>query len=608
MAFAQYDAFLNDGSTWGREWRFVDPPSYGWARYITAVRFNQTALLARLIQKSTKEVNVVGLDGRSALHVAALSGDYVEVGRLLLDAGEDPSIRTRLGDDALVYAERYGRTRLASLLRDAMAKRLSTEAQPASSMPLRLSPRHLPPRVRMRRRYGSTTNTSRDALPRVDTFRNSTQRCCLHSCNGRGRCVQGQCVCYGNGTGFDCSEFAQRVPSSRCPHGRKHGVFIGTHGLEVSSVKLTLLRMAKDCTGQAVATVAPTINGIYATLDVFLLRLLNDPSVRAPSKECAQAVWHPTFGSRLYGNSDESLKWQVKAAMASRRSTADGDPIVQAGAQASLPWHAVMPHIHEEHQDMGSCGSPSGFMRPGDISLTHWGMADCIPSDTTMIVVPPGVRRSPKLKRTDSRWVAVDPELVSTAKRAYAPDRIHSPRVRQLFFRGSTREDKIPPEVASACLRLNRSTDDRRCIDGFYSLGIRQMVKALIGRHQMVSFNAVLPKPNGSYHHNLLTSEFCLTSPGMGFGVRIIDYVAAGCIPVVVRAGPLRMPLEPELDYSSFGLVVPFHDIPRLPHIIERMSIEEIRTKRERLRDVHKKFIWDEEYGEAYETVRDYLM
>ena len=210
MAFAQYDAFLNDGSTWGREWRFVDPPSYGWARYITAVRFNQTALLARLIQKSTKEVNVVGLDGRSALHVAALSGDYVEVGRLLLDAGEDPSIRTRLGDDALVYAERYGRTRLASLLRDAMAKRLSTAAQPASSMPLRLSPRHLPPRVRMRRRYGSTTNTSRDALPRVDTFRNSTQRAVFTA--AMGVCyVQGQCVCYGNGTGFDCSERPTRA-------------------------------------------------------------------------------------------------------------------------------------------------------------------------------------------------------------------------------------------------------------------------------------------------------------------------------------------------------------------------------------------------------------
>ena len=123
MSFEQYDAVLNDDSTWGRSWRFVDPPSYGWAQYITAARFNQTALLARLIRGKTKEVNVVGLDGRSALHVAALFGDLVEVGRLLLDAGEDPSIRTRLGDDALVYAEKYGRPRLASLLRDAMAKR-----------------------------------------------------------------------------------------------------------------------------------------------------------------------------------------------------------------------------------------------------------------------------------------------------------------------------------------------------------------------------------------------------------------------------------------------------------------------------------------------------
>ena len=109
------------------------------------------------------------------------------------------------------------------------------------------------------------------------------------------------------------------------------------------------------------------------------------------------------------------------------------------------------------------------------------------------------------------------------------------------------------------------------------------------------------------YMRALQDSEFCLTSPGMGFGVRIVDYVAAACIPVVIRPGQLLMPHEPDLDYDGFAVSVPFSEIASLPALLGGLSEAAIRAKRERLRQVHKMFLWDEKYGTAYETVRDAL-
>ena len=36
---------------------------------------------------------------------------------------------------------------------------------------------------------------------------------------------------------------------------------------------------------------------------------------------------------------------------------------------------------------MGSCGAPTGIYWPGDLLLTHWGLAECTPGDTSPIVL-----------------------------------------------------------------------------------------------------------------------------------------------------------------------------------------------------------------------------
>lgn len=265
----------------------VDPPAYGWPKASVYVFFNQTR------QRGSINPNKIGVDGRTALHVAALFGDdRIELARALLKMGADVSIPNRRGETPLAYAERFGRTRLAALYRSA-AKPSPSPAILAKHIlprpPSTQSPSVLPPLV-----LNDSLATSR--------------RCCIHSCHGRGRCVDGVCKCDAGSHGFDCGLNSSRPfaaagaspsssPPASCPHGRRMGLYVGRIGLQLSERTPTpVLRrngFANDCiqskAGAAtVRTIDPAVHGIYAPLDLFLLRMLDDPTLRAPSVECAQ--------------------------------------------------------------------------------------------------------------------------------------------------------------------------------------------------------------------------------------------------------------------------------------------------------------------------------
>ena len=107
--------------------------------------------------------------------------------------------------------------------------------------------------------------------------------CCIHSCHGKGRCVDGACAC-DRGAGVDCGE-VNTASRGRCPHGRRHGIYVGELGLAISAGMPTRQARpgvfgARECAAVPVSTIEPDANGIYAPLDVFLLRLLEDHSLR----------------------------------------------------------------------------------------------------------------------------------------------------------------------------------------------------------------------------------------------------------------------------------------------------------------------------------------
>ena len=182
---------------------------------------------------------------------------------------------------------------------------------------------------------------------------------------------------------------------------RRHGVYVGNAGLAISRAKPTKAGMRGECTATPIVTLDPEAKGIYVPLDVFLLRLLDDPTARAPRPACAQAIWQPLFARRLYGNVNEVLKWKLKAALAAERArsaplaaAAKGETAAAKGETAADDGDdgdngddhdddhddddddnddAALPHIHEEHQDIGACGAPLGIYWPGDVALTYWG-------------------------------------------------------------------------------------------------------------------------------------------------------------------------------------------------------------------------------------------
>ena len=114
-----------------------------------------------------------------------------------------------------------------------------------------------------------------------------------------------------------------------------------------------------------------------------------------------------------------------------------------------------------------------------------------------------------------------------------------------------------------------------------------------------------------AYHQALQSVQFCLVAPGNGFDTRLVDYMACGCIPVIIHAGlgvRVLQPYEPELDYEAFAVTLPFESIPELPAILERLPEDALRTKRERLREVHRMFLWDYLHGGAFEAVAEALL
>lgn len=498
-------------------------------------------------------------------------------------------------------------------------------------------------RSRQRRAASGGGNNFTRWIRHLNASAHSPQQCCLHSCHGRGRCIGGLCSCDGSSLadGIDCGLEPPLEPPSAppsrssnvagsCPKVRRHGIFVGTRGLRVSAMlpsragRVTGARSA-DCATTPVRTIDTDANGIYAPLDVFLVRLLTDASFRAPSPACAQAEWHPVFARRLSGNLDVHLKARLQARLATQRlathstlgasasaaattATTNAAPtgwLTGGGPVPSLPW------LHEEPLDIGPCNTPPAVYERGDVLLTYWGDTACLPPGVSAVVLPGGLRHSLTISRaakSGGLWRASDVELADQAKVAYAASRLHAPRRRVLFFRGATNEHLADAATAAACFRPNR-TDSCR---GVYSLGIRQAARISMGAHPIADISRGR-MPVHVYMKTLRESEFCLSAPGFGFGVRIVDYVAAACIPVVVRpfapasGEHLLLPLEPDLDYTEFAVVIPFAQLAALPALLQNMSAVTIRWKRERMAQVHRRFLWDHEYGEAYEAVREAL-
>lgn len=112
---------------------------------------------------------------------------------------------------------------------------------------------------------------------------------------------------------------------------------------------------------------------------------------------------------------------------------------------------------------------------------------------------------------------------------------------------------------------------------------------------------ASLGKTKQSYKEALLTSAYCLCAPGNGFGVRLIDYMVSGCIPVIVN-NSLWYPFEEVLPYRHFAHVFSLGEAHTVVSTLRAESESARQHRRVIMRSSYRKLLWDESHGAAYET------
>eukprot|EP00899_Mesostigma_viride_P026830 jgi/Mesvir1/7331/Mv19141-RA.1 len=124
-----------------------------------------------------------------------------------------------------------------------------------------------------------------------------------------------------------------------------------------------------------------------------------------------------------------------------------------------------------------------------------------------------------------------------------------------------------------------------------YSHGVRQRVFELFENRTDIGVVLSRKRVGSAYGHMLATSRFCLAPTGSGFGIRIMDSVVMGCIPVIISDN-IDQPFEDLLPYELFSVRVEERRIPDLLDILLAITPEEEQEMHRQLDCCMARFLW----------------
>ncbi|KAL1828483.1 hypothetical protein DCAR_0207707 [Daucus carota subsp. sativus] len=96
-----------------------------------------------------------------------------------------------------------------------------------------------------------------------------------------------------------------------------------------------------------------------------------------------------------------------------------------------------------------------------------------------------------------------------------------------------------------------------------------------------------------SYAEHMKSSKFCICP--MGYEVnspRIVEAIYYECVPVII-ADNFVLPLSDVLNWSSFSVVVPEKDIPKLKEILLAITLRQYEEMQTNVRMLQKHFLWN---------------
>lgn len=115
--------------------------------------------------------------------------------------------------------------------------------------------------------------------------------------------------------------------------------------------------------------------------------------------------------------------------------------------------------------------------------------------------------------------------------------------------------------------------------------------------------------PNGAhrpYREAVRRSVFCLAPAGGGWGQRLIDALAMGCIPVVVM-DDVRQPFDDVLPYNEFALRVSQDDLDDIEEVLRAVPPAEVKRLLANGERYVWRLIWTQPGGLAYNTTIEAL-
>lgn len=122
----------------------------------------------------------------------------------------------------------------------------------------------------------------------------------------------------------------------------------------------------------------------------------------------------------------------------------------------------------------------------------------------------------------------------------------------------------------------------------WYSGGVRQELARL---HKDAPGFVINPPGQYRFEDKMRDSIFCLAPSGLGWGIRLVQATAAGCIPVIIQDG-IDQPHDDVVDFWKFALRVQQAAIKTLPSYLAGITPRKLAELQQGLIDHHRAFMW----------------
>ncbi|PNW87479.1 hypothetical protein CHLRE_02g144050v5 [Chlamydomonas reinhardtii] len=137
-----------------------------------------------------------------------------------------------------------------------------------------------------------------------------------------------------------------------------------------------------------------------------------------------------------------------------------------------------------------------------------------------------------------------------------------------------------------------------------YSQGVRQLIHKLFGPGGKYDPKGPNARPDykvggpggGEAATYMQQSRFCLAPMGSGWGIRLVEAMISGCVPVIIQDHVYQAHWD-VVPFPEFSIRVGRHDLHRLVELLDDVAPQELEELQAGIERYHRAFFWDAQWG-----------